>query len=160
VHVAERVALRERELKRKLFYASLGECITAWAAIERTLFDIFHVALYDYLKKSTKKKAALLFWEMPSFHARLSFTSMLVEHCLKTGDGSNTEAQKHWKRLNKDLVELHKFRNILAHQPTAEDEIILAADEDDADAIIWVEEMIIPNKLHQKKSSNRLSIQT
>jgi hypothetical protein len=37
--------LLERELKRKMFYASLGECITAWAAIERELFELFRRAL-------------------------------------------------------------------------------------------------------------------
>jgi hypothetical protein len=149
--MAERVALHERELKRKLFYPSLGECITAWAAVERTLFNIFHVSLYDYLKKSTKKKAALLFWAMPTFGMRLSYTNMLVEHCLKTGDGSITEAQKRWNQLNKDVVTLASFRNNLAHQPAAEDEIIFASNEGETDVIYWVEEMIVPNKLDQKK---------
>jgi len=44
---------RERVLRRKMFYASLGECITAWVVIERHIFDLFDRALFG--SKSDKK---------------------------------------------------------------------------------------------------------
>lgn len=144
--------LGERELKRKLFYAALGECITAWADIERTLFDLFFGALYIRVDNSAKEKPALIFWAIPTFGMRLSYTSMLVTHCLKIEDGKQTEAQKRWKKLNNELETMYKFRNNLAHQPIAEDEVIPPADEDDTYMVIWAEEMIIPNILDKKKS--------
>ena len=51
--------LRERELKRKMFYASLGECITSWAAIERELFELFHRALGVESRWQTKSRKTL-----------------------------------------------------------------------------------------------------
>ena len=90
--------LQARELKRKMFYASLGECITAWAAIERELFELFHRALgveRRWRSKSRRNpdrdKSALLFWTFPTFGMRLSYTSMLVTYCLQTGDGKVTK---------------------------------------------------------------------
>jgi hypothetical protein len=50
-----------------------------------------------------REKSALLFWTFPTFRMRLSYTSMLVTHCLKTVDGSLQKAQKYWKKLRKDL---------------------------------------------------------
>jgi hypothetical protein len=145
-----------RELKRKMFYASLGECITAWAAVERELFELFHIALGVERRWSSKsrknvdrEKSALLFWTFPTFGMRLSYTSMLVTHCLKTADGSKTKPQKYWKKLSDDLEELHSFRNKLAHQPTAKDRVI---EHDKGTMVMWAKEMIIPNKLDKKKS--------
>jgi hypothetical protein len=84
-----------------MFYASLGECITAWATVERELFDLFHRALGierrwrpKSRRDADKEKSALLFWTFPTFGMRLSYTSMLVMQCIKTGDGSETKAQK------------------------------------------------------------------
>ena len=92
--------MHERLLKRKLFYASLGECITAWADVERQLFDLFRLALGKGSRGWRKgqmdtdaEKSALLFWTFPTFRMRLSYTSMLVAHSLRTGDGSKTEAE-------------------------------------------------------------------
>jgi hypothetical protein len=148
--------LRERELKRKMFYASLGECITAWAAIERELFELFHRALGVEPRWGSKNrrnpdrdKSALLFWTFPTFGMRLSYTSMLVTYCLQTAEGSKTKAQKYWEKLRKDLEELYSFRNNLAHQPTAKDKVI---DHDEGTILVWAKEMIIPNKLDKKKS--------
>ena len=141
---------QERMKKRKAFYASLGECITAWADVERQLFDLFHRALLGL--NDDKEKSALLFWTFPTFGMRLSYTSMLINYCIKTGHGSHTKAQKYWKKLSKDLEELHSFRNILAHQPTAKDKIYPPIDEDRGDMIIWAKDMVIPNKLDKKKS--------
>jgi hypothetical protein len=147
----------ERELKRKMFYASLGECITAWAAIERELFELFHRALgvehswsSKHRKNPDREKSALLFWTFPTFGMRLSYTSMLVTHCLKTADGSKTKPQKHWKKLCEDVDELHSFRNKLAHQPITKDRVI---DHDHGTVVFWAKEMIIPNKLDKKKKS-------
>jgi len=106
--------LQERSAKRRAFYASLGECITACAAIERTLFDVFCGALYAHVDKSAREKSALIFWAIPTFGMRLSYTSMLVAHCIKTADGKETKGQKYWKKLYKDLDSLHSFRNNLA----------------------------------------------
>ena len=149
-------SLRARELKRKMFYASLGECITAWAAIERELFELFHRALgverrwgSRSRRNPDREKSALLFWTFPTFGTRLSYTSMLVTYCLETADGSKTKPQKYWKKLRDDLEELHSFRNKLAHQPTAEDRVI---EDDEGTVLIWAKEMIIPNKLDKKKS--------
>jgi hypothetical protein len=158
--MAEWKGLHERELKRKMFYASLGECITAWATIERELFDLFHRALGierrwrpKSRRNADREKSALIFWTLPTFGMRLSYTSMLVTYCLETGDGSKSKAQQYWKKLNKDLERLHSFRNKLAHQPTAEDEIVPPTDPDDEGAmIIWAKEMIVPNKLDKRKS--------
>jgi hypothetical protein len=148
--------LRERELKRKMFYASLGECITAWAAIERELYELFHRVLgvehrwsSRHRRNPDREKSALLFWTFPTFGMRLSYTSMLVTHCLQTADGSKTKVQKHWKKLSKDLEELYSFRNNLAHQPTTKDRVI---EDDEGTVVTWAKEMIIPNKLDKKKS--------
>jgi hypothetical protein len=146
----------ERELKRRMFYASLGECITAWAAIERELFELFHRALgvqrpfgSRSRRNIAREKSALVFWEIPTFGMRLSYTSMIVTYCLRTADGSKTKPQKHWQKLSKDLEELYSFRNNLAHQPTAKDRVI---EHDDGTVIMWAKEMIVPNKLDRKKS--------
>jgi hypothetical protein len=145
----------ERELRRRMFYASLGECITAWAAIERELFELFHRALgverrwsSKYRKDPDREKSALLFWTFPTFGMRLNYTSMLVTHCLETADGSKTKPQKHWKKLSDDLEKLHSFRNKLAHQPTTKDAVI---EHDHGTILFWAKEMIIPNKLDKKK---------
>jgi hypothetical protein len=139
-----------------MFYASLGECITSWAAIERELFELFHRALgvecrwqTKSRKNPDKEKSALLFWTFPTFGTPLSYTSMLVTYCLETADGSKTKPQKYWKKLRDDLEELHSFRNKLAHQPTAENRVI---EDDEGTVLIWAKEMIIPNKLDKKKS--------
>jgi hypothetical protein len=126
--------LQERELKRKMFYASLGECITARAAIERVLFKLFHRAL-----DANEEKSALIFWAIPTFGIRLSHTSMFVMHCLKIRDGSETKTRQYWKKLRNDLEKLHSFKNYLAHQPTTKDKI----EEDD---------MVIPNDMDKKKA--------
>jgi hypothetical protein len=122
-------------------------------------FDLFHRALgidsRGWRKGRTsheKEKSALLFLVFPTFGMRLGYTSMLVAHGLRTGDGSKTKAQKYWKKLREDLEELYAFRNNLAHQPTTKDKIF-PPDPDDEDAnatIIWAEE-IIPNKLDRER---------
>jgi hypothetical protein len=149
-------SLRARELKRKMFYASLGECITAWAAIERELFELFHRALgverrwgSRSRRNPDRRKSALLFWAFPTFGMRLSYTSMLVAYCLETADGSKTKPQKYWANLSNDLEKLHSFRNKLAHQPATEDKVI---DHDEGTVLIGAKEMIIPNKFDKKKS--------
>jgi hypothetical protein len=147
--------LQARELKRKMFYASLGECITAWAAIERELFELFHRALgverrwrSRNRRNPDRDKSALLFWTFPTFGMRLSYTSMLVTYCLETSDGSKTKPQKYWKKLSDDLMELYSLRNKMAHQPTAEDRVV---EHDGGTMITWTKEMIIPNKLDKKR---------
>ena len=143
---------RGRELKRKLFYALVGECITAWAAVEHQLFYLFAQALFGVVADG--EKAALLFWTFPNFGMRLSYTSMLVKHCLRTGQGKKTDAQKYWKELNDEIKELSSFRNLVAHQPIAPDKIVPAFDEKYYTVLTWVDEMIIPNELDAKKTFN------
>jgi hypothetical protein len=131
---------------RKTFFASLGECITAWASVERAIFDLFHRAL-----DADRDKCALIFWSIPNFGMRLSYTSMIVAHCLVTRDNKETRAQRAWKDLNKDLNNHHSFRNNLAHQPKSEDKIFLNEDTKEVDMIIWAEEMIVPNSLDRRQ---------
>jgi len=67
----------------------------------------------------------------------------------QTGDGSQTKAQKYWKKLSKELEDRYSFRNNLAHQPTTKDKI--EYDDESISSITWVTEMIIPNSLDMKK---------
>ena len=99
-----------------MFYASLGECITSWAAIERELFELFHRALgverligrQKAEKNACRREVSVtLFWTFPTFGTPLSYTSMLVRRIFsKTADGSKTKPQKYWKKLRDDLEEL------------------------------------------------------
>jgi hypothetical protein len=146
-----KTAMQERMETRKAFFASLGECITAWATVERTLFDLFHRALGG----DNRDKSALVFWAIPSFSMRLSYTSMLVEHCLKTRDGKKSRtqnkkssAQKEWAKLEKKVTRHSEFRNYLAHQPVTQDKI---EDDESGITITRVKDAVIPNALDKKK---------
>jgi hypothetical protein len=140
------VTIPERTAIRKAFFASLGECITAWSSVERGLFDLFHQAL-----DADRDKCALIFWAIPTFGMRLSYTSMLVTHCLATYDNKETKAQKLWRDLNKDLKNFHSFRNNLAHQPKLDDQIFIDEETKEVDMIIWSKELIIPNSLDKRQ---------
>jgi hypothetical protein len=138
--------LSERLQRRKEFFASLGECITAWAAVEQKLFDLFQMAL-----GTDREKSAILFWAIPAFSMRLSYTSMFVTHCLKTDANKKTKAQKTWNALQQDIENLRAVRNKLVHQPHLEDEVIPADDERDVEMIIIKTDMIIPNSLDKRQ---------
>jgi hypothetical protein len=138
--------LSERTKKRKAFFASLGECITAWAAIERKIFDLFQIAL-----GADREKSAILFWAFPTFGMRLSYTSTFVTQCLKTNGNKKTRAQKHWNALRLDIENIRAFRNKLVHQPIMEDTVLQADDEDYCEMIIWAADMIIPNILDKRQ---------
>src|SRR5579871_6091629 len=96
--------------KRRTFFATLGECITIWSAIEREAFELFHQAL-----GADREKSALVFWSIPTFGMRLSYTSMLVTHCLKSAAGEETRPQSAWKSISASIKTLYTFRNRLAH---------------------------------------------
>ena len=138
--------LDERIQRRKEFFASLGDSITAWAAVEQKLFDLFQIAL-----GADREKSSILFWAIPAFSMRLSYTSMFVTHCLKTDANKKTKAQKIWNALQQDIENLRAVRNKLVHQPHLEDEIIPTNDESDVEMIIMKTDMIIPNSLDKRQ---------
>ncbi len=103
---------------RREFFQALGECINEWAYIERQIYDLFVAAL-----KTDRALAGSIFWSMPSISMRLSYTRALVDLCLrieplKPGE-HKTQTEIESKSLFSEIVELLKFRNIIAHQPRA-----------------------------------------
>jgi hypothetical protein len=138
----------------KEFFASLGQCITFWARIERVIFTIFRSTL-----GADEDKSALLFWKLPNLSTRLDYTSMLVEHCLKTQDSDKVkiqEAQKAWNDLRNELKTLAEFRNKLAHQPVSEVDVF--SSEDGKLKVIIPKAAILPNKLNPHKKSHSIGL--
>jgi hypothetical protein len=89
------------------FFRRLGLCITAWAYIDRRLYQIFHHATgFD------QKQSALVFYASRAFGNRLR----LVDSAVKAA-WSRDQYTDEWKPLNNQAVALSHTRNILAHQP-------------------------------------------
>jgi hypothetical protein len=149
--------LGKKTFKSQLFFASLGECITAWADVESQLFYLFMQALFgEVVNQADWGKATLLFSKFYTFSTRLDYTSMLIEHCLRTSDDSDSDtendAQKYWKELKIEIKQLAEFRNLLAHQPVAPpDQIVPTVGENGYIVLTLTDEMVIPNELYGKK---------
>ena len=109
------------------------------------MFTVFQSSL-----GADKERAALIFWKLPSFKARLDYTSMLVGHYLKLRADTKKD-QEFWNKYSSKLEKLHSFRNRLAHQPASE--VVTGAT--DGEFLSIPEGMIIPNRLdpHKKELS-------
>ena len=110
------VTLAEIHAEEDLFFALMGRCIGVWARIEVNLFKLFGVAL-----GAPESLCGVIFWAIPSFGMRLSYTSSLVVECLSDPSAAlskqhKTEIEKWWDALRKQLTDGYEFRNRLAHQ--------------------------------------------
>lgn len=90
------------------FFRRLGICISLWAFVDRSLYQIFHHA-----SGLEQEQSALKFFGFRAFGARLDLVHKAAKAFLLT-EIYNDE----WKPLLKEAHELSATRNILAHHPT------------------------------------------
>jgi len=91
------------------FYSAAGRCIAGWSFIDRTLFDIFEVAL-----GTESIKASIIYYRSPSFSDHLVLTDKIVSAVLE----KKTPPRIAWDRLKKKMDQLSPVRNKIAHHPT------------------------------------------
>jgi hypothetical protein len=89
------------------FFRQLGLCVTAWAFIDRRLYQIFH-----HVTRHEQKQSALQFYGQSAFNNRLR----LVDDAIKAmwpKDRHSTE----WRPLYNQALDLSHTRNVFAHHP-------------------------------------------
>lgn len=91
----------------------IGRCITEWAGIEETIFDVCCIAL------ATKTPlAAIVFYRSPTIETRLVLTNDLLKFWFpKAPGGHEHQLLQQWDSLQKKIRELTPYRNLMAHHP-------------------------------------------
>ncbi len=91
----------------------IGRCISEWANIEETIFDICCIALCTHIKL-----AAIVFYKTPSLSARLTLTTELLQALFSKEPGAHANhILKNWREITATIDELILYRNLMAHQP-------------------------------------------
>jgi hypothetical protein len=96
------------------FMQWVGYCITSWADIEETLFDIVWECL-----GCTKRHAAIVFFDSPTIHTRRRLADQLVASLFpakQPGEHDHPDLRA-WRDLFCRLEPLMEVRNRIAHQP-------------------------------------------
>lgn len=103
----------------RLLYQVAGRCISAWADIEASLFDLCHLAL-----RTSHEVAAVVYYRTPTVDARLSLTDELLATLLpqreKRNGGHDHHSIKEWKTVRKRIKDCLAIRRSIAHHPLSE----------------------------------------
>lgn len=97
------------------FHMWMGHCITAWAEVDDTLFNIFRHCV------GPKLQCAIIYYKTPSLEARFSLTDEIVRSILpkkKPGEHDHTYV-KRWDKAIKTRADLLAVRRRIAHHPVA-----------------------------------------
>jgi hypothetical protein len=100
------------------FHLMIGECITQWASVEEELFQICRTCLGCSLER-----AAIVYYRTPTIASRLDLINELLTTVLPQRKPRSAEHiipdpdTKLWNQISKDLGDLLKTRNRLAHHP-------------------------------------------
>lgn len=98
---------------KSLIYLMIGRCISEWANIEETLFDIFCMVLSTHTTL-----AAIVFYKTPTLDSRRTLMSELIEAHFPTTPGKPTHKfLKEWREISGQIEELLPYRNLMAHHP-------------------------------------------
>jgi hypothetical protein len=89
------------------FFRQLGICITAWAFIDRCLFQIFH-----HVTGHEQKQSALQFYGQNAFNSRVR----LVDDAIKAM-WPRDQYSIEWRPLYNQVLDLSQTRNVFAHHP-------------------------------------------
>jgi hypothetical protein len=90
-----------------LMFQAIGEAISAWQAVEGSLFGIF----FHCLGSPNMGAASIAFASVENFRAKQGMTDALVRFRLK----NRSDDLQEWDVLNKTTTTLSKTRNVLAH---------------------------------------------
>jgi hypothetical protein len=92
----------EREFARLV-----GECITTWAFVDRQIFRLFALHL-----ETKSKRAAIVYYRLPTLAGRLDLTDALLKNEL-----SKRVFETKWRPICIDTRNLLAVRAVIAHQP-------------------------------------------
>ncbi len=94
----------------------IGRCISEWAAIEETLFDIFCIVL-----GTEAVLASVVFYKTPTLDGRITLTNDLIDAIFPTRAGGKPHPLvKEWKAIRQCHVDIVPYRNLMAHHPVDE----------------------------------------
>jgi hypothetical protein len=98
------------------FHSLMGNCISTWATIEQYLFKICRESL-----GSITIRAAIVYYRTPTIDARRTLVDELVRTVLPSKNppsgGHDHPDVDEWKEIYKEMGELLRVRNRIAHQP-------------------------------------------
>jgi hypothetical protein len=96
-----------------LIYLMIGRCISEWANIEETLFDIFCLIL-----SIETELAAIIFYKTPTLDSRRTLMTELIEARFPTSPGKPPHRLlKEWRGISGEVETLVPYRNLMAHHP-------------------------------------------
>jgi hypothetical protein len=93
----------------------MGECVSAWAWVDETLFKIFKACV------GPPAQCAIIYYRTPGLDVRLGLTNEIVKSVLpkpKVKNGGHPHSSvKTWDALRKEMVSLLHTRRRVAHHP-------------------------------------------
>lgn len=101
-----------------LIQLMIGRCISEWASLEETLFDIFCMAL-----GANGVLSAVVFYKSPTLDTRTALTTELIEAWFPKKPGEHDHPMlKEWHAIRGEILDQVVYRNLMAHHPVTEAE--------------------------------------
>jgi hypothetical protein len=91
----------------KAFFSTIGQCITAWAFVDRQIYKLF-----VRLLRINPALAAVLYYQWRTLDNRLNVVDKLVKHSVP-----ESVFLKQWRPIKNAIDDLLEVRAIIAHQP-------------------------------------------
>lgn len=104
------------------FYARLGFCINQWTFVDRSLFECCEIVL-----KTDETRTAIVYYRWQSFTQRVQLVDELVVATIESNDVEPTNKstlRKQWKKITKLIEDNIRFRNLIAHHPMQQRQVI------------------------------------
>ncbi len=100
-------SVEEYEEAENNFLRAVGNCVNAWAFVDRRMFQLFKLAL-----KSSALAAATIYYKDKSISGRHNITSSMLKLYL-----SKEEFDQEWMPIGKKIDDLIPTRNVIVHCP-------------------------------------------
>jgi hypothetical protein len=105
--------LKSQSDGKSLIHLMIGRCISEWASLEETLFDIFCTVL-----GADSALSAIVFYKTPTLDSRVTLTTELIEARFPTLPGEHHhQFLKEWYAIRGEIADQIVYRNLMAHHP-------------------------------------------